>query len=455
MNNRDHEQGIGAGGRTASGDGPLSVPGSSLPAQAPERFADCTLRLRDQIRENQLLAELASRISSSLELDDVLGHILDAVDEIVPYDAACVYLINEASDEVISLTNRGYPPESEEQLRLKIGAGIVGWVAKTGQDTVVADVRNDPRYHMARPETRSELVVPIRSGDGIIGVLNLESDDADAYDLDDLRRLGKFATQASIGIRMASLYSEVVEKRRMEEELAIGRRIQLHFLPKEDPRIPGFDISGLNLPSLEVSGDYFDFIDVSPGQWGIVIADVAGKGIPAALIMASFRASLMAEIRNNYAIRTILSKVNRLVYESSDPAEFVTGVYGVLDVADRVFTYANAGHNPPLLLRGEKPAVELSQGGIVLGALADFKYQEGRIHVAPGDVLVFYTDGVTEATSPSGEEFGVANLESVLRKNRHLAAKAMCYKIRGEIRRHTDREVLADDLTLVVVKVTG
>jgi sigma-B regulation protein RsbU (phosphoserine phosphatase) len=424
-----------------------SVPGLSTAS------SNYPLRLRDQIRENQLLFEVGSKISSTLDLKEVLNYILDALDQLVPFDAACVYLLDERGEEVSSVTQRGYAPGREEDLRLKIGTGIVGWVAMTGQDAIVTDVRKDPRYQMAREETRSEMVVPIRSGDDILGAFNLESDDLEAYDFDDLRRLTKFAGQASIAIRMASLYAEIEEKRRMEEEIAVARRIQGHFLPGADPAISGYDISGLNVTSLEVSGDYFDYFDVDTGQLGLVIADVSGKGIPAGLIMAAFRASLLAEVRNNFAIRMILSKVNRLVYESSDIAEFVTAVYGVLDEEKKLFTYANAGHNPPLLFRPGKPVERLSEGGIVLGAFPDAQYTEATVSLSPGDVLGFYTDGVTEALSPEGEEFGENGLEATIRGNLDLSAKAMCHAVRGAVRRHTAREPLSDDLTLMIVKV--
>jgi len=432
------------------------APDQDPPPSGPRGMhTDLNLRLRDQIRENHLLFELGSRISSSLDLQEVLGHILDVVDQLVSYDAACVYLLDEMGEEVASVTERGYREGKEEELRLKIGTGIVGWVAMTGQDTIVADVRKDPRYRMARKRTRSEIVVPIRSGNDILGVLNLESDDVDAYDYDDLRRLTGFAAQASIGIRMAKLYCEMEEKRRMEQEIAVARQVQRHFLPDRDQEIPGYDVSGLNVTSLEVSGDYYDFIQVAPGQLGIVIGDVSGKGIPAGLLMASLRAGLLAEVRNNYAIRTILTKVNRLLWESSELAEYVTAVYGVLDLERRVFTYTNAGHNPPMLIRDGEPTRELSAGGMILGAFAEAAYVEEQVQLEAGDILVFYTDGVTEASSPDGTMFETEGLEAVLRKNAHLSAKAMCYTIRGEIRRFTDREALGDDLTLVVVKVLG
>jgi sigma-B regulation protein RsbU (phosphoserine phosphatase) len=428
-----------------------SPPGDPAP---PASSADTTLLLRDQIRENQLMFELGSRISSSLDLEAVLDHILDAVGELVPYDAACVYLLDPKGEDVVSVTERGYAPGSEEFLRVKVGAGIVGWVAMSGQDTIVGDVLHDPRYRKAREETRSEVVVPIRSGRDIIGVLNLESDDRGAYDADDLQRLNRFAAQAAIGIRMASLYREIAEKRRMEQELVVARRLQRHFLPDRDPEnLPGLEISGGNVPSLEVGGDYYDFIDVAPGQLGIVIGDVAGKGIPAGLLMATFRASLVAEVRNNYSIRTILAKVNRLLCESTVPSEFVTAVYGVVDLEKRVFTYSNAGHNPPLRIRADRGTSQLSKGGLILGAFPNAEYVESRLQLVPGDVLVFYTDGVTEAMNAEGQEFGVEGLDACVRRNLSLPARSICDAVRAEVRGHTAGDELEDDLTLVVVKV--
>src|SRR4029077_15859395 len=211
------------------------------------------------------------------------------------------------------------------------------------------------------------------------------------------------AAQCAVAIERARLTRELLERRHLEKELAIAREIQLSFLPKSDPVIAGFDVAGTSRPHDEGGGDYYDFIRLSDTRLGIAIADVAGKGIPAALLMAGFRMSLLAEIRNEFALRAIMRKVNSLVFESTDRHKFVTAFYGLLDFRNRVLTVTNAGHNPPLLLRATGEIVALTDGGIALGVLPEAHYEERPIAIRPGDVLVLYTDGVSEAPSAAGE----------------------------------------------------
>jgi len=326
----------------------------------------------------------------------------------------------------------------------------MGWVAKTGKGEIVPDVSQDPRYVVAKDNTKSELAAPLMSKRKVIGVFNLESERLNAYDEEDLLLLTAFASQAAVAVENALLHEEVTQKKLLDKDLALARQIQRSFLPKFRPRIPGFDISGINLPSQQVGGDYYDFIHIADEQLGLVVGDVSGKGISASLIMASFRASLIAEIRNNYAIGKILKKVNNLLYESTEEDKFVSAIYGVLDTGKRVFTYANAGHNPPILFRRGGEIKYLETGGIVLGWLYNSVYQEDRIKLAPEDILVMYTDGVTEAINQQGEEFGVNRLLEIIKGNINLTARALRLKIVEEVRSFAPSQ--GDDLTLVVVK---
>ncbi len=340
-------------------------------------------RKEEQLKSEQLGRELLYQtgkvLASSLELSEVLEVIMDALKVLIPYDAAGVFLINKQRQEVEEIVTRGYDPSLESDLKLKIGQGLIGWVAKTGQPVIVPDVRQDSRYVTARITTRSEMVVPIASGDRIIGVFNLESDLPDAFREEDLRLLADFAAQAALSIERAQLFAERVQKRRLEGELAIARQIQHSFFPEKIPGLPGFDLYGGNVPSSEVGGDYYDFIPIVENQVGIAIADVSGKGIPAALIMAAFRASLKAEIRNNYAIRTIMAKVNSLMRESIEAGNYVTAFYGVLDSEKKIFTYCNGGHNPPLVLKPQGTREYLTKGGVALGIFAESTTRKNRI----------------------------------------------------------------------------
>jgi sigma-B regulation protein RsbU (phosphoserine phosphatase) len=209
-----------------------------------------------------------------------------------------------------------------------------------------------------------------------IGVFNLESEALDAYHEGHLEMVSAFAAQAALTIERARLTRELLERRRLEKELTIAREIQLSFLPKSAPEIAGFEVAGTMRPHDEVGGDYFDFIPISETRLGLAIADVSGKGIPAALIMAGFRMCLLAEIRNEFAIRAVMRKVNSLLYESTARDKFVTAFYGVLDYRNRVLIFSNAGHNPPILMREGGRIDYLTDGGVALGVLPDAQYEE-------------------------------------------------------------------------------
>ncbi|MCI0330123.1 MAG: SpoIIE family protein phosphatase [candidate division Zixibacteria bacterium] len=409
-------------------------------------------RLKSEQLGRELLYQTGKVLASSLELSEVLEVIMDALKVLIPYDAAGVFLINTQKQEVEEIVTRGYDPSLESDLKLKIGQGLIGWVAKTGQPVIVPDVTQDSRYVNARLETRSEMGVPITSGDRVIGVFNLESNQANTFSEEDLRLLSDFAGQAALSIERAQLFAERVEKRRLEGELAVARQIQLSFFPKKIPEMSGFDIYGGNISTAEVGGDYYDFIPIFENQIGIAIADVSGKGVPSALIMAAFRASLKAEIRNNYAIRTIMAKVNSLMHESIEPGNYVTAFYGVLDSKKKIFTFSNGGHNPPLVLKADGSREYLTKGGVALGIFADSTYKEKPYPLRGGDILVFYTDGVTEARNGQGEEFGLPRLERLVEENRAWSAREMYTAVEGEVIRfqHYRRH---DDFTLIVLKV--
>ncbi len=403
--------------------------------------------------ERAVLLEIGRAIALPLSLPQVLEAIMDQLRRIVHYDAAAIYLLDRETHEVMAEASRGYPPELTEAFKLLEGEGIVGWVAKTGESVIVPDAMKDRRYVAARPSTRSEMACPLASQGRIIGVFNLENDDIDAYHEGHLEFLKTFASQAAAAIERARLLDAALEARKIERELEIARGIQESFLPEKAPEMTGLDLHGINLSYGEVGGDYYDFIPIVDNQLGLAIGDVSGKGIAAALLMAAFRASLLAEIRNHYAIRRIFEKVNRLLFESTDTGKFVTAFYGVLDVKNRVFTFSNAGHNPPLLLRANGTAEWLTEGGLALGILTEATYEERPVPLAAGDVLVLYTDGVTEASNSDEDQYGVKRLEDLVRKLAHEPARLIVNAIREEVEAFTGDRHLNDDLTLVVARL--
>ncbi len=403
--------------------------------------------------ELELLQETGTILSMSIRLGEVFRSIVAALEKLITFDAIGIYILSHHGETIEELFSQGYHEStSAELLRLKAGRGLVGWVAKTGEPVIVPNVAEDSRYVNTRSSTRSELVVPLFSGNEVIGAFNLESDRLDAYSPSDLEMVTAFANQASLSIARARLIQETLEKNKIKDQLQVAREIQQSFLPSEPAKYPGFDFDAINISSDEVGGDYFDFIPIVDHQLGVTIADVSGKGLPASLIMASYRASLIAEIRNNYAIRTILRKVNNLICESVERGKFVTAVYGVLDAKNRIFTFSNAGHNPPILLRATGEVEFLTTGGWTLGIQADKEYEERPIHIREGDLLVLYTDGVTEAEDMKQELFGTDRLVELLKSNSKRSAREIRETIIDEVVRFRNPNTQPDDLTIVVIK---
>ena len=409
-------------------------------------------RLRRERIENELLYSVGQKISLSIDSGELLNSLIDSVSTVIAYDAAAIFLLDARTLEVAFESVRGYRPDRNDLLHLKVGEGLVGWAAKTGQSMIVPEVLTDPRYIAARPETRAEMVAPLKVGGVVVGVMNLESDRVNAYTPRELRLLETFASQAAVAIERTRHLRQQLDKERLDRELTLARRIQLTFLPERDPDWPGFDVSGYNISSEEVSGDFFDYIPISDGNWGVVIADVSGKGMPAALIMASLRAALWTEARNTYSLSVVCRRMNTFLYESLGEMEFVTAIYGVIDLERSVYTYSSAGHLPPIVIRRSGEVEYLEEGGLPFGAFPDATYPEGRVDLREGDVMLLYTDGAVEAQSPEGEEFGREGLTTALASCRHLPARRIRTELVEAIRAFTRSAHFADDLTFVVLR---
>jgi phosphoserine phosphatase RsbU/P len=403
--------------------------------------------------ELELLQETGEVLSTSFKMEDILKGIVVALGKLHPFDALGIFILSRSGETMEEIFSIGYESEiSRHMLEIKADKGLVGWVTKTGEPVIVPNVHEDPRYVRTRDTTNSELVVPLFSGQQVIGAFNLESDQLDAYSPLDLEMVRAFANQVSLSITRARLYKEMVIKNRIEDQLQVARDIQKSFLPDIPTKYPGFDFDAINISSEQVGGDYFDFIPIVDHQLGVTIADVSGKGLPASLIMASYRASLIAEIRNNYAIRTIMRKVNNLICESVEKGNFVTAVYGVLDTRNRIFTFSNAGHNPPFILRKTGEVETLSDGGLILGIVPERQYLERPVQIGPGDIMVMYTDGITDTENEQGDQFDVERLVELVRANRRLSARELRTRIILEIDRFRADDSQRDDLTLVIIK---
>jgi serine phosphatase RsbU (regulator of sigma subunit) len=404
----------------------------------------------------ETLIDAVRKVSGSLDLDIVLDTIFDSIKELIDYSAAIVCVVDLETGAIRDLKARGYPTVVVAGDLLAEGEGIIGWVIKHRRGQIINDVKRDARYVKARPQTRSEIAAPIIRYDGrTLGVINLEADWVDGYDHRDLELLTMFASLAASAIDHTLLYQRVMRQRRAESELELARKVVDSLLPRAVPVVEGFDIAGLTSPVREVGGDYFDFIESVTDRLGVLVADVSGKGLAAALIMVAFRAYIHATVINELAMRVVMARVNRLIYETTEGERYITTFYGLIDPENKRLLYINAGHNPPLLLRADGTTRLLDKSSLPVGVFEDSRYSEAVVDFLPGDILVLYTDGVTEAMNIQDESFGVERLEKTVRASGDFSAQEICQTVSAAVREFSS-EVGGpeDDLTISIIKVT-
>jgi len=412
-------------------------------------------RLYRQARERELeyslLAEVGADFGRSLTVDEALGRMLQNLQKLVPFDAAAIFLLDRARGSIESVLHQGYPKGADERINVKINEGLVGLAAKSKHGIVAADVRENADYVNARPATRSEMVVPMVTRGDVIGLFNLENDRVDAYTKRHMALLEAFAMHAAVAVERARLYEDRRVRREIEKELAVARTVQEFFSPRRSRSVGAFRICGVNFPSLEVSGDYYDYFPLKNGLMGFAIADVAGKGVPASLIMSSFRASLHTVAPYLTSARQIALRANMILMETVRPQDFVTAFIGVLNPKSGEVTYCNAGHNPPILMAPDGDYRLLETGGPILGVFDDPPLMEGRL-LMRDDVLLCYTDGATEARNAKDEEYGENRLLAALRFHFDLQPYRLGRALHADLRDFYKGSPQTDDVTYLALR---
>jgi serine phosphatase RsbU (regulator of sigma subunit) len=409
----------------------------------------------------QLLIEISSKVHDTLDLDNILSHLLDTLKMVMDYDAAGIFVLNQdlvherhrvPREMIAGISKRGFapgPPDRDEMLTH--GAGIIGYVIRTCQSVVVPDVHLDERYVQGRIETQSEISVPVILNERAIGALNLESDHIAAYSPDDIEILRFFADAAAISIEKAMLHKQLMETELLKKQLDTAREVQFRLLPASAPAFPGYDIAGICLPAYEIGGDYFDYIPLSRNRLGLAIADVSGHGVPAALVMTAFRTLLRTKARGKMKPANIARALNRLLPEITADNHFVTLLYAILDVSSGTIGYTCCGHPPPLMLHHDGKVEILDQQNTALGIFQALQFTDAQLKMEQGDILCLYTDGVTELVNGQGEYFGIPRLVQLLQENAHLPSREIIQRVIQATRDFSESTGFLDDITLVIV----
>ncbi len=402
----------------------------------------------DLVEDLQRVQKAAQKIASILDLDQLIDSVVNDVAQSFGCLEASVYLHDEARHDMVMAGVRGCTIH-KKGFRLKIGTeGMVGYVASTGQLRYAPDVRRDEYYIACEHSTLSEVAIPLRVGERLVGVFTASHPALDAFPRQQLRILQALCDHVAVAVHNArQLQSERAERAALDREAQEARAIQQALLPKSSPYIPGFVISGLSVPARAVGGDWYDFIPFPDGRWGLVLADVSGKGTAAALLMSATRGVFRSLAEACCTPGEVLTRLNELLVNDFPAGKFVTMVYAVLNPSTREVVFANAGHLLPLFIDHEGEHFLDTERGLPLG-LSCGDYSETRVTLSEGSRLVFYSDGITEAVNANEEEYGLCRLAE-----HAVKPGASAVSIVDDVRSFADGSGVRDDASVVFVGV--
>ncbi len=412
---------------------------------------DVNRRLDKKIQQLNTLFEITRELNSTLDRDKIATTLSYAVmGEMMIRQLALAVREDEGQGEL--LTSKGFGRNSD----FSFIDSETFWCLLDGapQPTPVESLADDAlRTTLSSMKVR--LLVPLLNQEKVLACMIVgDRLSGTAFHDDDLELLATLGNSALVALENARLFRETLEKQRLEEELAIARDIQQRLLPAEPPDISGFDFSGLNIPHAQVGGDYYDFIRVNEKELVLTIGDVSGKGVPASLLMANLQASLHAMVHAKWPLTETVFRINNIIHANTSIDKFITFFLASLNVETRELTYVNAGHNPPMLFHKDGKMTELQEGGLILGMMSDVPYEQGTIPLQNGDLLVLFTDGVTEATNPAGEEFTEQGVIDVILRSGVSSAREAVERLRDAVLEFSGDAPRTDDITILTLLVT-
>ena len=411
-------------------------------------------RVARQAKQLTLLTEISRELTSILNVDQLLKRVADLLTRLIDYEMFSILLLDPAGQLLQHHFSLRFKESVHRKNEIPVGEGLVGYAAQSGQPVLVPDVSKDPRYIMANPETRSELCVPLIYKEKVIGVLDIEHTRRNFFNEDHVRILTTMAAQVAIAIENATLYERIArQEKRLEHDFALARELQFRLLPQKRPALRHAEIGARFSPARQIGGDLYDFLKYSGrGVVAMAIGDVSGKGAPAAIY-----AALVSGITRSHAIEEpspahMLEAVNLSLAERPIEGQYVSMLYAVWNDNDRSLRVANSGQPRPLHFTDDK-FEEIDVTGLPVGLFSSADYEERSLRGKPGDVFLFFSDGITDATSSKGNMFGRGRLEKVIRKHARRSADEIAQAIFTAVADHAKGVEAFDDQTIVVLKV--
>jgi sigma-B regulation protein RsbU (phosphoserine phosphatase) len=408
----------------------------------------------------ETLAEIGREVSAILDLDELLTRIAQLARRVIDYRTFGIMLLDERAGELEMRLGLKYGERVADLPRVRLGEGLVGYAAQHKVPVNVPDVAHDPRYIRVLDDVRSELVIPLLLKDRCIGVFDIESPELDAFDKQQVEIMTLLSSHAAVAIENARLYEAVREnEERLEKEVRFAQRVQMALLPPGLPkRVRGIDVAARFEPARELGGDFYDFLDPEANNLVVAVGDVSGKGVPAALYSAfagelvrsrTFRRRFTSERTTPAAV---LASINQILNERQLEEFYCTLCYANFDFKRRVVTIANSGLPYPIRSRGEA-CEPIPLPGVPLGSFPGITYDEVTLPLEAGDLFVFCSDGISEAFSEEGQEFGGARLIEVVRRLRRESARTIVDALFAQVAAFRGEAQQSDDMTAVAIRI--
>lgn len=409
----------------------------------------------------QFLHQISQQISAKKPLSQLLHEIMESSKLLIKAEASSLLLFKQEDQQLLFFVATGDKGELLEKFRMELGEGIAGWVAEKREPVVIDDCYKDSRFNpdydkKSNFKTRNMICVPMLRKDKLLGVIEvINKQGEDRFDSEDLFLMETLASQCAVAIENHFLTEKQIEVEALERELETARSIQQNLLPKSIPDFNDLDVAPLFIPAKQIGGDYYNIIQINQEHSLFFVADVSGKSISAALIVSIIDACLQSYLSMNqesFNLLELVTTMNRILIESTTLTKFATSWFGLYHHPTAELYSVNAGHNPPYFFsKQQNEILALEKGGVFLGGV-DGEYQQEIIQLQKDDILIYFTDGVTEAWNLQEEDYGEDRLKQTVLQSRQKSAGQILTAVKDDIHQHVGEAQQSDDIACVVVK---
>lgn len=412
-------------------------------------------QLQLAVNELIILNDVATAISSVQSVEEIIDQVVLKCIRHLAVEEGTVSLLEKGSENQIFQTMVRHKDSTGTKLPFRMDAGLKGWMLKNRTALLSNDFKNDDRFQFLTHDEltfTSILCVPLIVKGDLIGYLAVFNKKGTEFSNEDKRLLSIIGSQSAQILENARLLEEEKTLLALQSELQVAGEIQRKLLPDKPPEFPGFEMFAINIPAKSVGGDYYDFLPLDNNRLAFCIADITGKGMPAAMLMANLQATFRSQVLIDEECIICMTRTNKLLFRNTDSNKFATMFYGILDLETAVLDYSNGGHDQPLLFQNNRYSETLETTGLIVGIFEDSEYTQASIQIEPGNLLLLFSDGITEAMNSDHEMYGTEPLKNLVQENLKKPVSEIGSMILEDIRKHAGGTTQSDDITLMLIK---